>query len=62
MELGQNGQHVFGFLQGRGWILCDSNDNFLGITRVPVMMLTFSGVLINSPGFNLHIQNKTRSI
>lgn len=46
---------------GRGWMLCDGNNHFLGITTIPAIMLTVSGVLVNSPGFDLHIQNKTRS-
>lgn len=42
----------------RGWILCDGHDYFLGITRVLAMMTTVSGMLVNSPDFNLHIHIK----
>lgn len=57
------GQPVLVWLSsGRGWMLCDGNNNFLGIPTIPAITLIVSGVLVNSPGFNFHIQNKTRSI
>lgn len=33
---------------GRGWILSDANDHFLGITRIPAIMLTAVGASVNS--------------